>query len=225
MPSSEMARPSAPATVPETSRSRDDGAGRGSTVVRHGLFGPVRRPRWRATVGALTVALFLAAICWYFGADPWHSILIGTAVTAVAVSGLVGIGDLNLGEIVWRGGGRPNRNGARSDIEELSWSLRGSRGRVNPEVMWRVRRLARQRLALHQLDLLDPADRGKIEQLIGHRANALLVRGDRRPPLRSLLRCLDVLDTLNPTGPATSSRSRRETPTLVPRRPGRARER
>ena len=93
--------------------------------------------------------------------------------------------------------------------------------------MSRVRQLARQRLALHQLDLNDPADRPRIEQLIGHRAYAVLVRGERRPPfLRSFLHCLDALDALDPTRPTASpSRSRRRSPNFTPHRLRRARER
>jgi len=228
--------PTAPAStpVPDTSQSPDgggqppgDGVGRASTEVRRGLFGLIRPPDRRTTIGVLIIALLLAAICWYFGADAWHSILIGTALTTVGLSGLVGTAGPDPGNTDWRGDGRRNRDGARSDIAELSGSLRGRYGRVSSRAAWRVQQLARQLLALHELDLLDPADRREIEWLIGRSAYAILVRGERRPPLlRSLLHCLDVLDTLDPARPAVlPSTSRHRTPIFTLHRLRRARER
>jgi hypothetical protein len=199
--------------------------GRASTEVWHGLVGLVRPPERRATISVLSAALLAAATCWYFGADAWYSILMGMAIASVGVSGLVGPARLDLGGIAWPGGGLADRSGARSDIVELSMLLRGSHGLVNHGAVLRVRRLARQRLALHKLDLLDPADRREIEQLIGRRAYALLVRSKHRPLLRSMLHCLDVLDTLDLTRPATPSRSRRRTPIFALHRSRRARER
>jgi hypothetical protein len=228
--------PPVPATPPvsDTSQSPDgggqppdDGAGRVRTEVGHSLFGLVRPPGPRVTTCVLIVALLVAVICWYFGADVWHSILLGGVLTTVGLIALVGVADLDQSNTGWRGGGRPNRDGARSEVAHLSWSLRGSYGRVDRSAVWRVRQLARHRLALHQLDLHDPADLRRIEQLIGRSANAVLVRGERRPPLlRSLLHCLDVLDTLDHTRPAAPpSRSRRRTPIWIPHRLRRARER
>ena len=49
----------------------------------------LRPPERRATIRVLLVALLTAAICWYFGADVWHSILIGSVVTTL---GLIGSG-------------------------------------------------------------------------------------------------------------------------------------
>jgi hypothetical protein len=93
--------------------------------------------------------------------------------------------------------------------------------------MWRVQQLARRRLALHHLDLFNPADRLQIEQLLGRRVYAVLARSDRRPPpLRSVLRCLDALDALDPMRPpAPLPGPARRTPASLPRRPRRSRER
>jgi hypothetical protein len=231
-----MTVPPVPVTppVPGTSQSPDgggqppdDGAGRMQTEAGHSLSGLVRPPGRRAATCVLIVALLVAAICWYFGADVWHSILLGGVLTTVGLIALVGAASPDLSDTGWRSGGRPSRHGARSEVADLSRSLRGSYGRVDRRAVWRVRQLARHRLALHQLDLHDPADRRRIEQLIGRRAYAVLARGERRPPLlRSLLHCLDVLDALDHTRPAAPpSRSRRRTPIFIPHRLRRARER
>jgi hypothetical protein len=193
----------------------------------NGLFGPIRPPKRRATVRILILALLAAALCWYFGANALHAILIGGVVTTVGVIGLVASETPDLIVIDWRSAGRPNRHGARSDVAELSWTLRGSFGRVGSPAVWRARRLARQRLARHQLDLLNPADRPEIERLIGRRAYAVLVSGERRSPLlRTFVHCLDALDALDPARPSTPpSGSRRRRPIVTRPRPRRARER
>jgi hypothetical protein len=135
-------------------------------------------------------------ICWFFGADVWHSILFGTVLTAIGAIVLRGLGS-DVGTVTWRAAGN-SRQGARRDVDQLSWSMRGSYGTVDGAAVWRVQRLAAQRLALYHLDLQDPADRPTIEHLLGRRAYLLLTRAQGRPvSLRALLQCVDALDVLN----------------------------
>jgi hypothetical protein len=175
---------------------------------------------------ALIVVVVVAAVCWYFGADVWHSVLLGGVLTTVGVISLVGIPARDPSVTEWRAAPSHNREGARGEVAELSWSLRTSYGgRVDIRAVSRARQIARRRLALHQLDLNDPADRPGVEALIGSSAYAVLVRRERRPTLRSLLHCLDALDTLSPTMPtAPPSKPRRRAPIFVPRRLRRTRE-
>jgi len=159
------------------------------------------------------VAVLVAAFCWYFGVDVWHAVLLGSVLTTVGLISMVGTADGDLGNTDWRGGARPNRDGARGEVAELSWSLRTSYGRVNHKAVTRVRQLARHRLAQHQLDLNDPADRRGVELLIGRNAYAVLVLSERRPFLRSFLHCLDALDSMDGMRPtAPPSRRRRQGP-------------
>ena len=203
-----------------------DGAGRRRGGPGPGLLGLVRRPERRATIWALIVAVLVAGVCWYFGVDVWHSVLLGGVLTTVGLISLVGIPARDPSVTEWRAGPSRNREGARGEVAELSWSLRTSYGgRVDVRAVSRVRQLARRRLALHELDLNDPADRPGVEALIGRSAYAVLVRRDRRPMLRSLLHCLDALDTLGPTMPtAPRSRPRRRAPNFVTHRLRRTRE-
>jgi hypothetical protein len=184
----------------------------------------LRLPERRVTILALIAAVLVAAICWYFGTDVWHAVLLGSVLTTVGLIILVGTaerdlgaGDRDLGTTSWQGGPRPNRDGARSEVAELSWSLRTSYGRVDSRAVSRARQLARHRLALHQLDLNEPGNRAAVEGLIGRSAYAVLVRRERRPSLRSLLHCLDALDALN----ALASTMPTATPTAPPARPRR----
>jgi hypothetical protein len=202
------------------------GAGRRNSEGGGNLLGLVRRPGRRVTIWALIVAALVAGVCWYLGVDVWHAVLLGGVLTTVGLISLVGIPSRDPSVTEWRGGPSPNREGARGEVAELSWSLRTSYGgRVDVRAVSRVRQLARRRLALHELDLNDPADRSGVEALIGRSAYAVLVRRDRRPMLRSLLHCLDALDTLGPTMPtAPPSRPRRRGPIFVPDRLRRTRD-
>ena len=185
-------------------------------------LGLIPLPGRRATAGVLAAALLVAGICWYLGADVWHSILLGAALTTI---GLIATVTVDFGNTEWRDDGGLKRQGTRREIIDLSWSLRGRYGRVDIRAVSRVRELARRRLALHHLELRDPADRRRIEQLIGHQVYTVLGPGKRRPPLlRSLLYCLDVLDTLDPTRPTTSTSPGRGTPVLPLQLRRRARE-
>jgi hypothetical protein len=196
------------------------------------FLGAVGLPRRKATIWTFIVAVAVPATCWYFGADVWHSIALGCVVTTVGVVTLVATGDWEIGNTGLQGTPRASREGARGEVAELSWSLRTSYGRVDTKAASRVRQLARRRLALHHLDLNDPADRSAVEQLIGPYAYNVLVRSERRPLLRSLLHCLDALDALGAMdahGPAhraaPPSRRRRRGPVHLPHRQRRASER
>ena len=76
-----------------------------------------------------------------------------------------------------------------------------------------MRQLARHRLAQHQLDLNDPADRYEVELLIGRSAYTVLVRSKGRPLLRSFLHCLDALDAMDRTRPRGPHRGDHAGPT------------
>lgn len=218
--------PAGSPSIPDVQQAQQHGGEDLQADAGFSRFG-VRRPARRTTIRGLAVAILVAAACWYFGADAWHSILIGGVLTTVGMITSVALDDPNLSYTGWRDGSRHDRRGARRDVAELSWSLRGSFGRVGSRAVWRVQRLARQRLAPYQLDLRNPDDQSRIEELIGHRAYVVLVRGERRPPsLRSFTRCLDALDALDSRRPGEPlPMSPKRTPIFTPHRPRRARER
>lgn len=204
-----MTAPPTPASVPSPDPSRSPGEGdRIQTLGGRSLFGILRALRPWTAAKILLLALLITAIFWYFGADVSHSILIGGAITTLWMIGVVTNDSPDFGQASWSYDSRSNEQGARRDIAQLSRSLRGSYGRVGSGAVLRVQRLAKQRLAPYQLDLLSPQDRPEIEQMIGRRAYALLLRGDRRRPfLRSFIHCLDALDALEPRHPAQTEES------------------
>jgi hypothetical protein len=167
-----------------------------NTAALRQLFSPRSR---RRTLRVLAAAVLIAAVCWYLGANLWHSIVLACVISTVCSLGMIGV-VLDVSDIGWRAAGR--RSGSRNDVAQLSGSLRGSGGRVDTGAIWRARQIARQRLARHGLDYREPAHRRAIEQLIGRRPYAVIVNGERRRPmLRTLLSCLDALDALNQLDP------------------------
>ncbi len=154
------------------------------------------RVNGRTRAQALGATFVLAVVCWFFGADVWHSILVATAVTTLAYV-VTSVGALaDTGQDGWGDDGRHASTGARNDVVVLSQSLRGRLGRVDPGAVQSVRQIARRRLTRHRLSLDAPSDRRRIEQLIGRRSCAMLVNDRSAPTLRSLVRCLDALDAL-----------------------------
>jgi hypothetical protein len=188
------------------------------------MQGLAHTPARRNTIGVVLLALLVAGICWFVGADVWHALLFGAVLTMLGLVSLHGLG-ADVGTINWRVGST-NRHGARRDVDQLSWSMRGSYGRVDSAAVWRVQKLARHRLALHGLDLLNPADQPRVQQLIGRRAYLVVTRGERRPAsLRALLQCLDALDALNALDPNQTlppvQLKQRRGRNLIPHRPRR----
>lgn len=178
--------------------------------------GGARTGRWslpsrRTSARILLTAALLGLICWYFGLDAWHSVLLGCAivVAALAINFAASAADATV-HIGWRPRERLGNDGSRKDVSSLSWSLRGGWGLVGPTAELRVRHIARHRLALEGLDLRNPAHRDAIERRIGTRLYRVLKPGStRRLRTRTLVRCMDALDNLNTTyyPPPTSRRS------------------
>ncbi len=157
-----------------------------------------RPPRRRETFIATGLAVAAAAICWYFGVDVWHSILLGCAITvlilAVAVASSAPIPEDRTPDHV-----RKRADGSRSDVAILSGSLRVGWGTVGLTAERRLHKIAVRRLALEGLYLDNPEHRDLIERRIGTRVYRTLTRTNRRGMRRkTLVHCLAVLDALNP---------------------------
>jgi hypothetical protein len=161
----------------------------------------VFRSQWRGS--ALIVSVggpIVAIVCWYFGADVWHAIAIAACVCAAGVAWAAWPEERATpwhDHDEWQSGGR-------SDVVRLSWSLYRRRGRASAEALRRVQAIGRRRLALRQLDPLDPSHAPAIERLLGGEALAVLRSSERDsappPTMRSLVHCLDALDALEPVG-------------------------
>ena len=184
-------------------------------------------PSRRELVEVLGAAVLIAVICWYFGVDVWHSILLGCAITVAALAVLAGASAPDARELSWQPGKRTRKDGSRSDVSNLSSSLHSGWGFVGLTAERQLQQIARRRLALEGLDLQNADHRPAIERRIGARAYRALVspRG-RVPSLRALINCLNALDAIDPTHyPAPPPRARRWDLPGIPFHPGRPRDR
>lgn len=177
----------------------------------------------------LTVAagVLIAVLCWYFGVDVWHSLLLGCAITVTALACRAAGLAPDARELSWRPGAEENRVGSRNDVASLASSLRAHWTHIGLTAEGRLNELARRRLALEELDLRNPGDGPAIERRIGTTAYRILARRRRaRISLRTLTHTLDALDAIDSTHyPAPSAGSRRPFLDAVRFSLGRARER
>lgn len=168
----------------------------------------MRRPQLRQALKVLAAASGVAAICWYFGVDAWHAILLGCAITVTVLASIRGTSSPENRNLGWRRRD-VRRAGSRNEVLNLSWSLRSGWGLVGGTADRRLVAIARRRLALEGLDLKDPEHRAPIEGRIGPRAYKVLTRKDRgRTSFRALIYCLDALDAADSANyPAPPARS------------------
>ncbi len=156
----------------------------------------------------IVVGVLVAAGCFYFGADVWSSLAFGIAVMVLTVTALVRPVHH---AVDWPESGSGDWAGTRQDVTDLSWSLTTRFGRVGSTAVTRLQRLARQRLAAHQLDLRAATDQAIIEQLLGAGTYRVLTSANtRRPTMRTYIRCLDRLDALSTLNSGDIAREHRE---------------
>lgn len=166
--------------------------------VRQAISSHFRRYGPQGLALALVAAAVLVLVFWFFGASLWQALILGCAVTVVGVAGLIGT-SVEVRDLHWRPQWRGYSEGSRRDVSSLSLSLHGgARGRVGMVAQQRVRRLVRYRLALRGLDINDPGDRGRAEQLVGSTAYLFGASSEHRrgASLRALTQTLDALDAL-----------------------------
>jgi hypothetical protein len=175
------------------------------------LLSPFHTLDRRSTVGVFTLALVAAAICWFLGTNVWYAILIGTAATVMGIIARVITAETEARALGWGTEVRTNRSGARDDVLNLSWSMRGRGGRVGRTAEIKLRQTARRRLAIEGLNLDRPEDRVAIEARIGAPAYQLLTREDiTGVKLSTMTACLDLLDSLDANHyPAPQAQPRR----------------
>jgi hypothetical protein len=171
----------------------------------------VRLPSRRQATQILGAAFLLAVICFYFGVDAWHAILLGCAITVTGFALHVGSMASDARDLSWRPGNRSSRAGSRNEVANLSRSLRAGWGFVGLTAERRLNEIARRRLALEGLDLRNPEHQPAIELLIGGAAYRVLrSRQGRVPSLRALTYTLDMLDAIDSTHyPVPQPRARR----------------
>ena len=101
-------------------------------------------PSRREMIEIFGAGFLIAVLCWYFGVDAWHAILLGCAITVTALAVLVGSSAPDALELSWRPGKRASREGSRSDVANLSSSLRSGWGFVGLTAERQLQQIARR---------------------------------------------------------------------------------
>lgn len=191
---------------------------------KQGLGELLRLPTRREAIRGVGTAVLAAAVCWYFGVSVWHAILLGCAATVASFAVMNGASAHEFGDLSWRHKSRSS-DGSRNDVARLAESLRSGWEPVGLTAERRMRDLARHRLALEGLDLRNDDHRDAIERRIGTRAYRILTDSGKRPRLRSLVYCLDVLDALDANHYPPPRPPSRRVSNLIPSNLRRTRER
>lgn len=82
-----------------------------------------------------------------------------------------------------------------SDVSRLAWSINTRTDLANHVIVARVESTLRRRLITRGLELDDPADHGRIDELLGDGIRALLTRRDVRGA--DIERVLDAIESLD----------------------------
>lgn len=193
-------------------------------IEKEGHGALLRLPTRREAARGVGTAVLAAAICWYFGVNVWHAILLGCASTVASFAVMNGASTHEFRDLSWRDKSG-SRVGSRNDVARLAESLRSGWEPVGLTAERRLREIARHRLALEGLDLRNDDHRAAIERRIGTRAYRILSNSGKRPRLRSLVYCLDVLDALDADHYPPPQPPSRRVSNLIPSHLRRTRER
>lgn len=133
----------------------------------------------RRAVGCVLAATVVGVAAWFFGMDAPHAVGLGFVVFALgAVLSLLG----EQAEVTWPMPAPQPRAGARRDVVQLGWSLGARGGRVSPEAVRRLRRLAAEVLDRYGVQLDDPAAQPEVVRLLGEQTAAMLRKGSAAAP-------------------------------------------
>jgi hypothetical protein len=152
-------------------------------------------------IGAGVLGAVTATVLWLVGLSWPFAVAFGIVGVTLAIIG-TGLTDADVP--VAPRVDPPPRAGQRSDIAQVSWSLRPARpgsGRfgirerpVHGAGVRRLRRFAARRLAGHGLDLADPGDRAELSRVLGSDVASVLTSRSDDVSLTTINACLDALD-------------------------------
>lgn len=174
---------------------------------------PRRARRVLSGIGAGVLGATTAVVLWLVGLSWAFAVAFGIVAATLAI---IGSGLTDADAPIALRSDPPPRAGQRSDIVQLSWSLRPARagsGRfgmrdrpVHGAAVRRLRRFAGRRLAGHGLDLADPEDRDRLSRLLGAEVVSVLTSRSDDVSLTTINACLDALDALEQSERGTTPR-------------------
>jgi hypothetical protein len=152
-------------------------------------------------IGVAVLGAITATVLWLVGLSWAFAVAFGIVAATLAI---IGSGLTDADAQAARRTDPPPRAGQRSDIAQLSWSLRPARGGsgrfargprpVHGAGVRRLRRFAARRLAGHGIDLADPSARAQLDRVLGADVVSVLTSRSDDVSLTTINACLDALD-------------------------------
>ena len=146
-------------------------------------------------VAPILVAALAGVGGWFFGVGVLPAIVIALAVASVGI--VLRLANIGGSAREWPPPPPLVTDGARRESSDLSWAIRSRGAGVDDRIVLRIRRIAADRLAAHQLDLENPAHRAAIQRLLGKPTTETLLN-PRAHTVRiaDVIGMLDILDRL-----------------------------
>lgn len=151
-------------------------------------------------VGPIIVGAIAGVGSWFFGLPLIPAIVVGLVIAAVGV--VLRTIVLPTDNREWPPAPPEPNDGTRHEVPELAWALRAPGGFVDDRIVDRVRMLGSRVLARRHLDVDDPADRSRIETLVGAPLFTVLASPRAQLTLPALLSVLESLEKLEASDPA-----------------------
>jgi hypothetical protein len=139
------------------------------------------------------IAVGAAVLLWSVGV----SLAFAVAVAVLAIAIGITVGAFAGSAAPARKRERPTpRPGTRSEVAQLSWTLRARAEGVSDAGRKRLRMFARRRLRRAGLDVDDPADAERLRALLGDKGFELVTSENAKASLADVERCVTALDGL-----------------------------
>lgn len=145
-----------------------------------------------------------------------HAVLAFVVIASLTIL-LVALPDIQVPRWPREATARPD--GARDQVSSLSWAFMTRDELVSARGVRAVQEAATVRLALHGVDLADPAHAPAARELVGTSAYTLLTQSTTTPTMAQLGRCIDRLAAIEPPARAPAV-AHAPTPVTDLHRPG-----
>ncbi|KRA23132.1 hypothetical protein ASD65_00890 [Microbacterium sp. Root61] len=149
---------------------------------------------WRRVAAIVAAGIVTTGTLWLFGVAPGFAVAFG-ALAMVAILTRYAYGGVRT--LAWDAEPPHQRPGTRSEIMQLSWSMRNVRGTVGDAGLRRLRSFARARLTRLGYDLDADTDRAALLELLGAEAYGIITDPRTHPRLPAVERSIILLDGLS----------------------------
>lgn len=155
----------------------------------------------RRYASSIVLGIVAGVGSWFFGLPLIPSIVVGLVIAGVGI--VLRAVAVSTESREWPPPPPEPSDGTRHEVPELSWALRAPGGVVDDRIVERIRQDGLRILRRKHLDIDEPADRGRIERLVGAQTYTVLSSRATKLTLASLLSVLESLERLERTDSAS----------------------